>query len=77
MDRLINAILALSRQGRRMLTLESIDMRELLETIAANVRRRADEIGCTVEVVPPLPLLISDRLALDQVFGNLIDNAVK
>ncbi len=77
MDRLINAILALSRQGRRMLTLERIDMRDLLETAAANVRHRAGEIGCSVEVVPPLPSLTSDRLALDQVFGNLIDNAVK
>ncbi|MBP2230453.1 signal transduction histidine kinase [Azospirillum agricola] len=77
MDRLINAILALSRQGRRTLVPEAVSMQSLLENALASVRHQAGELGCAMDIAGPLPSLVSDRLALEQVFGNLIDNAVK
>ncbi|MCG5238744.1 CHASE3 domain-containing protein [Azospirillum doebereinerae] len=77
MDRLINAILTLSRQGRRTLTPEPVSMQELLENTVASVRHQASELRCAIDVASPLPSLVSDRLALEQIFGNLIDNAVK
>jgi Bacteriophytochrome (light-regulated signal transduction histidine kinase) len=76
MDRLINAILRLSREGRRDLVVEQIDMTALVTTIAATVRHQTESLGATLEVAD-LPTLTSDRLSIDQIFGNLIDNAIK
>ncbi len=77
MDRLINAILRLSREGRRTLTPESLAMTPLAEGLIDNVRHRLTERGADAKVEGELPDLMSDRLAVEQVFGNLIDNAVK
>jgi len=35
------------------------------------------EINATVEIDGRMPTIVSDRLALEQVFGNLLDNAIK
>jgi signal transduction histidine kinase len=77
MDRLSNAILRLSREGRRTLAPERLRMQELLEAIAASVQHQLDQADATVTVQAPMPDIVSDRLALEQVFGNLVDNAVK
>lgn len=76
MDRLINAILGLSREGRRVLTPVQVDMTELVSTIAASVRHQVDEADGEI-IVGKLPALTTDRLAIEQVFSNLIENAVK
>jgi signal transduction histidine kinase len=77
MDDLINAILKLSREGRRVLTPEVLSMNAVLDGVIGNVRHRADEKGAIVEVVGELPDIVSDRFAIEQIFGNLIDNAIK
>ncbi len=77
MDRLINAILRLSREGRRVLTPETLNMGALLAGVADGVRHQAGEAGATVEVEGVIPDLVSDRLALEQIFSNLVENAVK
>lgn len=76
MDRLINAILKLSREGRRNLVPEQIDMTVMVRNIADSVRHQTQASGAEI-VVEPLPWLESDRLSIEQVMGNLIDNAVK
>lgn len=76
MDRLINAILRLSREGRRALVVESLDMTRMVEGIAASVRHQTEAASAEI-IVEPLPWLESDRLSVEQVFGNLVDNAVK
>jgi signal transduction histidine kinase len=77
MDRLINAILKLSREGRRVLNVEPLSMQAVLEGVVASVRHQADERGAVVEIAPDLPDLRSDRLAVEQVFGNVVENALK
>jgi len=77
MDRLINAILKLSREGRRELRAEPIQLNEMFTAIAASVQHQLDQTGSRIEIAPSATMLMSDRLALEQVFGNLIDNAVK
>jgi signal transduction histidine kinase len=77
MDRLINAILKLSREGRRELRSESIDLKAMFEAIAASVQHQLDQAGAAIAIPHDMPTIFSDRLALEQVFGNLIDNAVK
>jgi len=76
MDRLIKAILKLSRDGRRVLTPESLDMTAQVRAVADNLHHQAGAAGAAIEV-EALPDIVSDRLALEQIFGNLLDNAVK
>jgi len=77
MDRLITAILQLSRQGRRVLTAEPIDMDRLIHDIIATMEHRLIERDATAIVEGSLPDMVSDRLAIEQIFSNLLDNAVK
>jgi PAS domain S-box-containing protein len=76
MDKLINAILKLSREGRRVLAPEHLSMSELLEAQRQSVAHQLHERGAEM-IVESAPDLTSDRLAVEQIFGNLIDNAVK
>ncbi|MGQ0686481.1 sensor histidine kinase, partial [Bradyrhizobium sp.] len=76
MDRLISAILNLTREGRREFSPERIDMNELLDSIRTTVAHQAAEANAQIRVMV-LPDIVSDRLALEQVFSNLIDNALK
>jgi signal transduction histidine kinase len=76
MDRLILAILNLTREGRREFSPERIDMHELIEGIGATVAHQASEANAQIRV-GQLPDIVSDRLALEQIFSNLIDNALK
>jgi len=77
MDKLINAILQLSRQGRRELNPESIDLGALIRATSASIQHQFAETGGEFEVHGVLPTIYADRLALEQIFGNLIDNAIK
>jgi signal transduction histidine kinase len=76
MDRLISAILNLTREGRREFIPVRTDMRELIEAIVTTLAHQATEANATIRV-EPLPAIVSDRLALEQIFSNLIDNAIK
>ncbi|MGZ5876110.1 MAG: sensor histidine kinase [Bradyrhizobium sp.] len=76
MDRLIRAILNLTREGRREFEPVEIDTRELMEGIVATVAHQAAEADAKIRI-EPLPHIVTDRLALEQIFSNLIDNAVK
>jgi signal transduction histidine kinase len=76
MDRLISAILNLTREGRREFEPVRIDTRELIEAIVTTVAHQAAEAQARIRI-EPLPQITSDRLALEQIFSNLIDNALK
>jgi signal transduction histidine kinase len=76
MDRLITAILNLTREGRREFEPVRIDTRELIEGIVATVAHQAADANAQIHI-EPLPEIISDRLAIEQIFSNLIDNAIK
>lgn len=76
MDRLISAILNLTREGRREFQPEKIDARDFVETIVSSVAHQAAEAQAEIHI-ESLPNIVSDRLALEQIFSNLIDNAIK
>ncbi len=76
MDRLISAILNLTREGRREFDPVQIDTKELIEAVVTTMAHQASEAEARIQVAP-LPNIVSDRLALEQIFGNLIDNALK
>ncbi|MCJ2060179.1 ATP-binding protein [Methylobacterium sp. J-048] len=77
MEGLIAAILKLSREGRRTFSVEPLDTTALIQSIADAQRHQTEAAGAMVTVAPDLPRIMADRLAVEQVFGNLIDNAVK
>ena len=77
MDRLINAILKLAREGRRVLAPEAVDLAALLDTIAGSLAQQIAARGAVFAVEPPMPTLVTDRLALEQILSNLVENAVK
>ena len=77
MDRLINAILKLSREGRRVLSPEPVDVAAMVGTIRDTLRHMLDERGAALGVDEPMPTVVTDRLALEQILSNLIENAVK
>jgi len=77
MDRLINAILRLSREGRRVVTPEPLDVAALTESSIAAMRQVIDDRGVEVRVQRPMPALVSDRLSVEQIISNLIENATK
>lgn len=76
MDRLINSILKLSREGQRTFKPEYVSMDRLVKTVTDSVSHQAAENDVTL-TIEPLPPLKSDRLALEQIFSNLVDNALK
>lgn len=76
MDRLISAILNLTREGRREFQPVKIDTGELIEAIVSTLAHQATEAQAEIRL-EPLPNVVSDRLALEQIFSNLIDNAIK
>lgn len=76
MDRLINAILKLSREGRRSLVPEVLDMTQIAQAIADSVHHQTADAHAEI-IIEPLPTLESDRMSIEQIFGNLVDNAVK
>jgi PAS domain S-box-containing protein len=75
MDRLIQAILQLSRLGRQELHREPVAtdvlVHETLRTLAHQIAQRQVQV-----TVGPLPVVHADHLALTQIFGNLLANAV-
>jgi len=76
MDRLISAILNLTREGRREFEPVRIDTKELMEAIVTTMAHQAAEAQAKIRI-DTLPNIVSDRLALEQIFSNLIDNALK
>ncbi len=76
MDALISAILKLSRLGHLELRPEPVDMSVLVNDIVVTVAHQLERSRATV-TIDPLPTLWGDRSALEQVMGNVVDNAVK
>ncbi|MEN6330828.1 MAG: ATP-binding protein [Smithella sp.] len=76
MDNLINSVLKLSRLGRRDLTFEPINMNDLvddtLKTIAHQIAKHHARVS-----VESLPEVTADRISMQQIIGNLLDNALK
>jgi signal transduction histidine kinase len=74
MDALIDGILAYSRAGRVRDKAERVDVRKLL---AESIELLAAPVTTTIAVGPDMPVLETERIPLQQVFMNLIGNAIK
>jgi signal transduction histidine kinase len=78
LSQLAEDLLVISRsdQGRLPVTLERLNVRELLGSVSQRFSRRAAEHDIVVDAPPDLELP-ADRLRLEQAIGNLIDNALR
>ena len=76
MDMLVNSLLELSRIESRASIPQTIDTRQLVEEVLAAFRFQIAERKIAV-TAGNLPSVTGDRMAINQVFSNLIDNAIK
>jgi PAS domain S-box-containing protein len=76
MDMLINAILKLSLVDRRKISREPVGLEDLVRKILKSMAGQIEPRGIWV-TLGKLPDLVTDRAALEQIIGNLLDNAVK
>ncbi len=76
MDGLITAVLRVSRTERRRLNPERLSVRDVVRTVLDSLAHQIESRGAVV-TVGPLPDVTADQTALEQIFGNLLDNAVK
>jgi signal transduction histidine kinase len=74
MENLINGILALARVDRNSYVQEEIDVNQLLTEVTDMV---APPENFIITVAPNMPALYTERVHLQQVFSNLISNAIK
>lgn len=77
MDQLIKSILKLSREGRRALRPEEVDLAQSLSSATAAVQHQVQQDGGTITLEVGVPTIEVDRVGLEQIIGNLLDNAVK
>jgi signal transduction histidine kinase len=77
MDGLINAILKISREGRRQLKPEKVNLQELAEATSAAVHHQVADSDGDISTDIRVGQVYTDRLSIEQVLGNLLDNAIK
>lgn len=76
MDAMLKGLLKLSRLGRHEITVQEIDMNALIDDVISNFEFTLKNAGIRV-TVSALPPCRGDSGQINQVFSNIIDNAVK
>ncbi len=76
MQILIDGLLKLSRIGSIELTIQTVHMNGLIKSIIEGLRFQIQKAGCEI-TVDNLPPCHSDLYQVNQVFTNLLDNAIK
>lgn len=76
MDSLLSAMLRLSRSASADLQIEKLDMDRIVSDVLNAFNFQIKEAGAKVEV-SPLPSCSGDKTQINQVFSNLIGNAIK
>lgn len=76
MKMLIDGLLKISRVGTVDVKCEKVDMNLIFSELAGMVSFQVEDVGATL-TVDDLPDCFCDENQLKQLFGNLIDNAIK
>ena len=75
MDGFIDALLRLSRTGHRELLPEQVDVEALIHKILESLAYQIEQARAEIRI-DPLPPVVADAMALEQIFGNLLTNAL-
>lgn len=75
-QKLIDALLLLSRTGKNEYDMEPIDVQALVDTTLSSLQQSIRDSGTEI-AVGTLPPAFADQTAIGQVFSNLISNAMK
>jgi PAS domain S-box-containing protein len=76
MDGLLSGLLVLSRLGRQKMTFKDLDLNALLQEVINTFEYEIQEKNVTLDV-SDLPDCYGDELQINQVFSNLVNNALK
>jgi len=76
MESLTSAVLDLSRIGRRELIWEPVNVHEIATRCSDNLAYERANKDAEI-ILNNLPVIISDARSLEQILGNLMDNALK
>lgn len=76
MDALLNSLLKLSRAGRAAIQIHAVAMQRLVREVTAEYDRQLAAAGGEIRCAH-LPPCMGDEVQLQQVFSNLIGNALK
>ena len=77
MDSLLDSLLHFSRVGREELTLETVDLNEVLSDAIEMVGSRTGDSGTQIVAPRALPHILCDRVRVREVLVNLLSNALK
>lgn len=77
MDGLINAILKLSREGSRKPQIEELDLSQIVEVGLSALQHQLQSAEGSVNLNLGVLRLSSDRLSVEQIIANVLENAIK
>ena len=75
-DALISGLLRLSRLGRAALKIERLDVNKIVADVLSAIEYHIKEKAIRLEI-EDLPVCWGDETQINQVFSNLLDNAIK